>query len=197
MTGTLHRLARAVKHRLTDLYERRIATLRGRAALTIPGQLAYRLVQRRRRSGGSGSCLGSSLIASSTIRAGSEAKIERMAFRLIQRAMRNCALLLFVAMAIAVAAPASSAAPVNTAVAAADVEQGCGASFGADCPLMCRQVPAGTRANHPIGSQPPSPCVDNVVSSIVPVIGWREAWSPIAADGVGPPAYLRFRRLLL
>lgn len=120
-----------------------------------------------------------------------------MALGTIQRAMRNCALLVFVAMAIAVAAPASSAAPTSMAVAAADPGQGCGASFGADCPLMCKQAPAGTRAHHPIGAQPTSPCVDNAVSSIVPAIAWREAWSVIAADGVGPPAYLSFRRLLL
>jgi len=100
-------------------------------------------------------------------------------------------------MAIAMAAPASSAAPASTPVAAADVEQGCGASFGADCPLMCRQAPAGAQAHHPIGAQSPTPCVDNAVSSIVPAIAWREAWSLIAADGVGPPAYLSFHRLLL
>ena len=125
------------------------------------------------------------------------ARIERITLRIIQKGMRNWALLFFATMAMAMAGPASSAAPVTMAVAAADLDGGCGASLGADCLLVCRQAPAGARAHHPIGSQPPSPCVDNAVSSIRPAIAWRGAWSPIAADGVGPPAYLSFRRLLL
>ena len=123
--------------------------------------------------------------------------MERIALRMIQEGMRNWALAFFAAMAMAVAVPASFAAPATMAVAAADVDGNCGASFGADCLLMCRQVPAGAQAQHPIGAQPPTPCVDKAVSSVVPAIAWRKAWSLIASDGVGPPAYLSFRRLLL
>jgi len=119
-----------------------------------------------------------------------------MAFRLIQRAMRISALLLVLAIGFSLGMPVS-AVPVSPAVSVAALEEGCGASFGAGCLLMCRQAPAGAQAQHQIGAQPLPACIDTAVWSSAAAVIWRDAWSPTAPVGIGPPAYLTFRRLLL
>lgn len=120
-----------------------------------------------------------------------------MAFRLIQRAMRIRALLLLLAIGVSFAAPAAAVTPLSRDVSLAALEEGCGAALGAGCLLMCRQAPAGAQGHHQIGAQPLPPCVDNTVSSGPAAAVWQDAWSPTATVGIGPPAYLAFRRLLL
>jgi hypothetical protein len=119
-----------------------------------------------------------------------------MAFRPIQRAMRISALLLLLAMGFSFGATASAAVPVSPAVSVAASDEGCGASFGAACLLMCRQAPAGAQGHHQTGAQPLPACMDTAARSGAAVV-WRDAWSPTATVGIGPPAYLTFRRLLL
>lgn len=120
-----------------------------------------------------------------------------MAFRLIQRAMRVSALLLVLAIGFSLGAPAAAVTPVSQGVSLAALDEGCDAFLGAGCLLMCRQAPPGAQSHHQIGAQPLPPCMDNAVWSRAGAVIWRDAWSPTATVGIGPPAYLSFRRLLL
>lgn len=121
-----------------------------------------------------------------------------MASRLVLTVMRISALLLFLATALGLGAPASAAVAVEAAGPMAGSGEGCSAPlFDAGCHLLCRQAPAGTNAHHQLAAKPPPTCVNTAAWSGTPVVARRDARSPIPSVGIGPPDYLRFLRLLL
>lgn len=120
-----------------------------------------------------------------------------MALRLIQSAMRFAITLFLLVLALSLGVPASYAALTNPGHSVADSDKECESRIRADCPFMCQPASALAQARQLIAAKPLPSCADGGVRCGKPAAISRETRSPVAAIGLGPPAYLIFRRLLL
>lgn len=115
---------------------------------------------------------------------------------LIQRAMRaSLPFLVLLASLLGMIAPAANAAAPALQAVVTGPEEGCASALQADCKVCEPQFPAAWGAKQ--SSAKPLPAAANLGRIALPAAIVGAAWTPSAATGAGPPAYLIFHRFLL